>query len=116
MKREHSNIQQIYTETVNLEMEDLPPFVEQGVIEFFPHVGHCLCLRSWLPNNPMMAETDVNIPGLELKVNLNHPFRIVLTLLPLTVLSSSLQRRTFILKAGVVMVRYTSICKIVLVN
>ena len=77
MKREHSNIQHIYTETVNLEMEDLPLFVEQGVIEFFPHVGHCLCLRSWLQNKPLMAETDVNIPGLELKVNINYPFRIV---------------------------------------
>jgi hypothetical protein len=64
-------MQHIYTETVNLEMENLPPFIEQGVIEFFPHVGHCLCLRSWLQNdNPITAETDVNIPGLELKVNM----------------------------------------------
>lgn len=72
MKREHSNMQRIYTETVNLEMENLPPFIEQGVIEFFPHVGHCLCLRSWLQKDPnrnlTTAENDVNIPGLELKV------------------------------------------------
>ncbi|EFX62143.1 putative MSH5, mismatch repair ATPase [Daphnia pulex] len=73
LKREHSNMQRIYTETVNLEMENLPPFIEQGVIEFFPHVGHCLCLRSWLQKDPnrnlTMAENDVNIPGLELKEN-----------------------------------------------
>ncbi|XP_046639991.1 mutS protein homolog 5-like isoform X1 [Daphnia pulicaria] len=71
LKREHSNMQRIYTETVNLEMENLPPFIEQGVIEFFPHVGHCLCLRSWLQKDPnrnlTTAENDVNIPGLELK-------------------------------------------------
>lgn len=78
VKREHSNMQHIYTETVNLEMEELPPFIEQGVIEFFPHVGHCLCLRSWFQNdNPMTAETDVYIPGLELKVRFFFAFGFI---------------------------------------
>ncbi|KAI9557097.1 putative MSH5 [Daphnia sinensis] len=67
LKRDHGNMQQIYTETVNLEMENLPPFVEQGVIEFLPHVGHCLCLRSWLPEGKSMTADAVSIPGLELK-------------------------------------------------
>jgi hypothetical protein len=59
---------QVYTETVNLEMENLPPCIEQGVIEFLPHVGHCLCLRSWLPDDQNMTTESVSIPGLELKV------------------------------------------------
>lgn len=67
VKRDHNNMHQIYTDAVNLEMENLPPFIEQGVIEFFPHVGHCLCLRSWLTDQPLTAEV-VAIAGLELKV------------------------------------------------
>ena len=69
VKLERNNMHQIYTEIVNLEMENLPPFIEQGVIEYFPHVGHCLCLRSWLPNdNAAPTPKDFNLPGLELKV------------------------------------------------
>lgn len=74
VKRDHGNMQQIYTETVNLEMENLPPFVEQGVIEFLPHVGHCLCLRSWLPEGKPMTADAVTIAGLELKVSFHFFF------------------------------------------
>ena len=59
---------QVYIQTVNMEMENLPPFIEQGVIEFVPHVGHCLCLRSWLPVDQPITEEAVSVPGLELKV------------------------------------------------
>lgn len=67
VKREYNNIHHVYIEVAHKEMENLPSFIEKGVIEFFPSLGHCLCLRSWLPDNQPIT-SQVSIPGLELKV------------------------------------------------
>lgn len=58
----------VYTNVANIEMERLPPFIDQGAIEFFPNIGHCLCIRSWLPYGQQLSAEIVSIPGLELKV------------------------------------------------
>lgn len=44
VKRNFSNMPRIYKETVAQEIDDLPSYVKQGVIEFLPEIGHCLCL------------------------------------------------------------------------
>lgn len=70
MKREYNNVQHIYTESAYSEMENLPSYIEQGVIEFFPSLGHCLCLRSWLPVDQPIIPDQITIPGIELKVTI----------------------------------------------
>jgi len=63
----------IYKETVTLEIDDLPSYVKQGVIEFLPEIGHCLCLASWLPEGQKLSPEGLNeltksLPGLALQV------------------------------------------------
>ena len=63
----------IYKETVTLEIDDLPSYVKQGVIEFLPEIGHCLCLVSWLPEGQKLTPEGLNeltksLPGLTLQV------------------------------------------------
>ena len=73
MKRNFSNMPRIYNETVAQEMEDLPSYVKQAVIEFLPELGHCLCLHSWLPEgqsftSDVMKDLNKCLPGLALQV------------------------------------------------
>lgn len=63
---------QIYDTVASQEIKELPSFIDQGLIEFIPQLGHCLCLRSWLPANEVLTESATanfaQSTGLELKV------------------------------------------------
>lgn len=77
VKRNFKNMEKVYKVIAVDEMNDLPAYIEQGVIEFLSQLGHCLCLRSWLPNHESLTDealSNLRVPDLELKASFTKYF------------------------------------------
>ena len=68
VKQAYSNMPRIYNEAASKEMKDLPADIEQATVEFLPQLGHCLCIRWWLPPHTAITPETAAIPHLEMKV------------------------------------------------
>lgn len=66
----------IYAQVANEDMKELPPYIEECCIEYIPTMGHCLCVRSWLPAGEPLTPSALSVNGLELKVFLNYDVTI----------------------------------------
>ena len=51
----------IYIEAASKEMKELPGNINQATIEFLPQLGHCLCIRSWLPPGAFLISLQIEM-------------------------------------------------------